>query len=133
MAKEMKTLTINNDVYEVVDEAARNNSKPLILSADDANIYDSDSTYGDIALKAILSGKQILIRVPNEDGMNHTAIFSPVLMYQLPNYENNYLYLFYLRDEKQDLSSVLGFDYKVPVYGQLQMRLSETYTECPLK
>lgn len=108
---------------------------PLVLDADKAEDYNTLSTYGDKALKAIQEGRQILVRVPNADGGNFTAIYSPVLMYQLPNYENNYLYLFYLRDEKQDLSSLLGQTdgtIQMPVYGELQMLLSETYNGSPL-
>lgn len=70
--------------------------------------------------------------MPNADGGTHTAIYSPVLMYQLPNVDNNYLYLFYLRDEKQDLSSLGLTGVQLPTYGEVKMLLSETYTETPL-
>lgn len=134
---DMKTLTLNGTLYEVNDETARtgiDNMKPLVLNADDSSTYESDSTYGDEALAAILAGRQILVRTPNADGGTYTAIFSPILTYQLPNVDNNYLYLFYLRDEKQDLdltAAGLG-TIQMPVYGELKMLLSQTYTECPL-
>ena len=108
---------------------------PLILNADSADEYPENSAWGDRALKAIQEGRQILVRVPNADGGNYPAIYSPVLMYQLPNYENNYLYLFYLRDEKQDLSALLGQaegTVQMPQYGELKMLLSETYNGSPL-
>ena len=108
---------------------------PLVLNADKLDDYNTISAYGDKALKAIQEGRQILVRVPNADGGNYTAIYSPVLMYQLPNFENNYLYLFYLRDEKQDLSALLGQaegTVQMPQYGELKMLLSETYNGSPL-
>lgn len=121
-----------DDIGTVFNLVRKNRNSPLVLNADSAESYLNESVTGDEVLKAILDGKQILVRTPNADGGTHTAIFSPVLMYQLPNVDNNYLYLFYLRDEKQDLSAVLGVDIKIPVYGELKMLLSETYMECPL-
>lgn len=121
-----------NNMGTMFNLVRKNRNAPLVLYADIAESYLTDSATGDEVLKAILDGKQILVRTPNADGGTHTAIFSPVLMYQLPNVDNNYLYLFYLRDEKQDLSTALGLDIKIPVYGELKMLLSETYTECPL-
>lgn len=106
--------------------------KPLVLEAEKTEEYLSDTTTGDEAMNAILSGRQVLVRVPNADGGNYTAIYSPVLMYQLPNRDNNYLYLFYLRDEKQDLTDKVGFDLKLPTYGELKMLLSTTYDGTPL-
>lgn len=108
---------------------------PLVLNADKAEEYNTMAVYGDRALRAIQEGRQILVRVPNADGGKYTAIYSPVLMYQLPNYENNYLYLFYFRDEKQDLSALLGQaegTVQMPQYGELKMLLSETYNGSPL-
>lgn len=125
--KQMKTLTINGNLYEIVDKTARNDLealKPLVLYAEQAESYTSDSTAGDQALSAILSGRQILVRVPNADGGKYTAVYSPIYMYQLPNYENNYLYLFFLND---------GTDSNgLPSYGQLKLLLSETYYATPL-
>lgn len=111
-------------------------SAPLILSADDSSAYEGMPERGDEALKAILSGRQILVRTPNADGGSFTAIYSPVLMYQLPNHENSYLYLFYLRDEKQDLSALLSQPagtVQMPTYGQLKMKLSKAYNGSPLE
>lgn len=74
--------------------------KPLLLDDQMTATYETDSTYGDKALDAILKGRQILITTPNIDGGIYTKSFSPVYMYQLPNKENDFLYLFYLTDEK---------------------------------
>lgn len=112
------------------------NRAPLLLDANSAEAYQNDSSYGDEALAAIKSGRSILVRVPNADGGNYTAIYSPVLMYQVPNRENKYLYLFFLRDEKQDLSALLGQPagtVQMPTYGQLKMLLSQEYNSNPLE
>lgn len=109
---------------------------PLLLDADSAEAYQDDPSYGDEALEAIKSGRNILVRVPNADGGSYTAIYSPVLMYQVPNYQNKYLYLFFLRDEKQDLSALLGQPtgtVQMPTYGQLKMLLSQEYNSNPLE
>lgn len=103
---------------------------PLVL--DSETDYTTDPAKGDEALGAILRNRQILVRVPNADGGKYTALYSPVLTYQLPNFENNYLYLFFLRDEKQPLPDILGTDFQIPVYGELKMLLSEVYNESPL-
>lgn len=127
----MKTLTINGAQFTVLDAV-----KPLILDANMTSTYDNDSQYGDEALAAILAGRQILVKTPNASGNNYIANLSPVYMYQVP-VNSDYLYLFYIRDEKQviDLSVAtpeLG-EVSLPIHGQLQMKLSQTYTECPLK
>ena len=108
--------------------------EPFVLKADKAEEYDVDPTMGDATLEAILQGRQIMVRVPNADGNNYTAIYSPVYMYQLPNYMNPYLYLFYLKDEKQYLNlSALGMgQIELPIYGQLKMKLSRDYNQTPL-
>ena len=132
---EMKTLTINGTTYEIKDEYARNTMKPLLLDADMASTYDAEPQYGDEALAAVIAGRQILIKTPNADGKTYNANYSPVYMYQVPNKDSDYLYLFYLKDEKQtiDLSAVGMGQFQMPLYGELQMKLSRTYTECPLK
>lgn len=129
-----------NDIYKT----------PLVLYGmldnENPEMYLNDPTYGDAALEAILTGRPILVRTPNAAmlGMTnaqlvsidqYTAIFSPVLTYQLPNYENDYLYLFYLRDEKQTIpmSGVAGGGIQLPVYGQLKLKLSTKYNQCPLE
>ena len=111
-----------------------NANMPLVLYAEKSDEYLEDYTMGEKAIKAIMEGKQIYVRVPNADGGNYTAVYSPIMTYQLPNYENNYLYLFYLRDEKQniDLSTIgLGI-IQMPVYGELKMKLSRDYNQTPL-
>ena len=115
--------------------AVRYPNKPLLLAEEDAEAYLEDSTVGDAALEAIKAGRQILVKVPNADGGSYTANYSPVYMHQLPNLENEYLYLFYLKDEKQDLSALLGQPagtVLMPTYGQLKMLLSQEYNEDPL-
>lgn len=108
--------------------------RPLVLDAENAETYLTDASYGDEVLNAILRGRQILVRTPNADGGNYTAVYSPIYMYQLPNYENKYLYLFYLKDEKQTLDlSALGIGtIQLPVYGELKMKLSQEYNNTPL-
>lgn len=111
------------------------------LDGNSVYVIDSEAyTYGDDALDAILKGKQILIKVPNKNGNTLYSNFMPVLQYQLPNSNNNYLVLFYLKDGiAENLLTALqaamqgntsAFD---GVYGVIEMMLSETYTECPLK
>ena len=138
---EMKTLTLNGSLFNINDKTARvsignllENNKPLVLDDSMAETYSSTQAYGDVALQAILEGKQILVKTPNADGGTFTAIYSPVYMYQLPNHDNNYLYLFYLKDTKQniDLSAVGMGVLQMPEYGQLKMVLSKTYNESPL-
>lgn len=110
---------------------------PLVLQANKENTtpqgYLDESVVGDIVLEGIKNNKQILVRTPNSDDGIHTAIYSPVLTYQLPNYENDYLYLFYLRDEKQDLSEILNVPIELPTYGQLKLKLSNPYYNSPLE
>lgn len=118
-----------NDLLAKVNGLA---ASPLLLDANSADTYLEDSNYGDQALEAIKTNRQILVRVPNADGGNYTAIYSPVLMHQIPNYQNNYLYLFFLRDEKQDLSQ-LGVPAQMPTYGELKMLLSQEYNSNPLE
>lgn len=108
---------------------------PLILDANLSDYYGGHAEAGDEALEAIKTGRQILVRVPNADGENYTAIYCPIMMYQLPC-NGYYLYLFYLRDEKQDLSALLGQPdgtVLMPTYGQFQMLLSKKYDSNPLE
>lgn len=128
------TLSSAGWYYENVEEKEVNRA-PLYLDAE-ATAYLVDSSYGDAALEAIKTERQILVRVPNADGGNYTAIYAPVLMYQVPNYQNKYLYLFFLRDEKQDLSELLGLPagtVQIPTYGELKMLLSQEYNSNPLE
>lgn len=129
---EVGQMVMVSEVDENGKPTAWEASKPLRLDADLADTYLADSTYGDAALAAIKAGRQILVKVPNADGGNFTAIYSPILMYQVPNYANKYLYLFFLRDEKQDLSS-LGIPVQMPTYGELKMLLSQEYNSNPLE
>ena len=104
-------------------------------------VIDSEAyTYGDDALTSILEGRPILIKVPNKDGNTLFSNFMPVLQYQLPNQNNNYLILFYLKDGiaenilvamqaamQGNTSAFAG------VFGVIEMMLSQSYSECPLK
>lgn len=126
----LRTLEVNGTTYAVTDAM-----KPFLLDEEMASTYNTDPQYGDAALQAVLDGRQILVRTPNISGDNYVASFSPVYFYQVPNQNSDYLYLFYLKDEKQtiDLSLVGLGQIQMPIYGELQMKLSKNYTECPLK
>ena len=115
------------------DEAAAR--KPLILDANLSDYYGGHPEAGDEVLEAIKTSRQILVRVPNASGDNYVASYSPVYFTQLP-LDGQYLYLFYLRDEKQDLSALLGQPagtVVMPTYGQLMMLLSQHYDSNPLE
>lgn len=126
----LRTLEVNGTTYAVTDAM-----KPFLLDEEMASTYNADPQYGDAALQAVLDGRQILVRTPNISGDNYVASFSPVYFYQVPNQNSDYLYIFYLKDEKQtiDLSLVGLGQIQMPIYGELQMKLSKNYTECPLK
>lgn len=110
-----------------------------------ANAYVIDSeayTYGDDALQAILDGRQIYVKVPNVSGGTNYANFMPVLQYQLPRNNNDYLTLFYLKDgiannlvnAMRNLSNGTPSDYIfADVFGEITMQLTKSYSECPLK
>ena len=109
--------------------------KPLILDANLSDYYGGHVEAGDEALEAIKTGRQILVRVPNADGGTNTAIYCPIMMHQVP-LNGYYLYLFYLRDEKQDLSALLGQPagtILMPTYGQFKMLLSKNYDSNPIE
>ena len=117
--------------YFYIKEASA--TEPIVL---DANTnYENDTEAGEATLKAIMEGRNVVVRVPNADGGNYTAIYSPIYMYQLPNYMNPYLYLFYLKDEKQTLNlSAMGMGtIELPIYGQIKMHLSRDYNQTPLR
>jgi hypothetical protein len=111
------------------------NLKPLILDATLSDYYGGNSEAGDEALEAIKAGRQILVRVPNASGDNYVATYSPIYMYQVP-LDGMYLYLFYLKDEKQDLSALLGQPagtVVMPTYGEFTMLLSKKYDSNPIE
>ena len=111
---------------------------PLVL--DSTIDYTHYPYIGDEALQAVLDGRQILIKVPNASGGTLYANYMPVFQYQLPDQNNNYLSLLYLKDGLgNNLVAALGAmmqggapDFST-VYGQLDLPLSKTYTETPLK
>jgi hypothetical protein len=118
---EVKTL----DPKYLPDSVA--NRKPYII---DSEAY----TYGDDALAAILEGRQILIKVPNKKESTLYSNFMPVLQYQLPDINNNYLSLFYLKDGiAENIMTAMQTGSFDGVYGTIEMMLSKTYAECPLK
>ena len=100
-------------------------SEPLVLYAEDAELYLEDTEAGDEALDAIMTGRPVLVRVPNADGGKFTAIYSPVVMNHVPNYENEYLYLLFLNDGLNEMG--------LPSYNQLKLKLSKKYNMSPLE
>ena len=130
---------IVNDNGSAKQIAANNigaaNLKPLILDATLSDYYGGNSEAGDEALEAIKAGRQILVRVPNASGDNYVATYSPIYMYQVP-LDGMYLYLFYLKDDKQDLSALLGQPagtVVMPIYGEFTMLLSKKYDSNPIE
>lgn len=124
------------------DWSVTDNTSPAFIKnkpesfVNSAYVIDSEAyTYGDDALDAILNGKQILIKVPNKNSESTLfANFMPVLQYQLPNENNNYLVLFYLKDGiAENIMVAMQTGSFEGVYGVIQMMLSKTYAECPLK
>lgn len=114
-----------NNTFKTWNATKVDSTKPCILHEENASAYLEDSTKGCEALKSILTGKQILVRVPNADGGSFTAIYSPVLFYQLPNFNNEYLYLFYMKDGVNEMG--------LPSYGQLKLKLDREYNYNPLE
>lgn len=98
-------------------------------------VIDSEHyTYGDDALQAILEGKHVLVKVPNKDGKTLYSNFMPVLQYQLPDENNDYLTLFYLKDGiAENIMAAMATQSFDGVFGEITMKLSKMYAECPLK
>lgn len=98
-------------------------------------VIDSEAyTYGDDALTAILEGRQIYVKVPNKRESTYYCNFMPVLQYQLPDQNNNYLNLFYLKDGiAENIMAALQTGSFEGVFGEIEMMLSQSYAECPLK
>lgn len=131
--KDTKTYVDSTSAKELAESFGK--FEPLILDANLSDYYGGHTEFGDEALEAIKTGRHILVRVPNASGDNYVASYSPVYMYQLPC-NGQYLYLFFLRDEKQDLSSLLGQPagtIQMPTYGEFQMLLSRKYDSNPLE
>lgn len=99
-------------------------NEPFVLYAEKAESYVDDAETGEAAMKAIMEGRQIVIRIPNADGGNYMALYSPVLMYQLPNYIARHLYLFYLNDGVNEMG--------LSSYNQLKIAVSRDYNQTPL-
>lgn len=114
-------------------------SAPLVLDSS-VTTYEHLPFVGDEALDAILNGRQILVKVPNANNETIYANYMPVIQYQLPNANNDFLTLIYLKDGlANNLVAALGAmmqggqpDFSA-VYGELSLKLSKTYTSSPLK
>lgn len=114
-------------------------SAPLVLDSS-VTTYEHLPFVGDEALDAILNGRQILVKVPNANNETIYANYMPVIQYQLPNVNNDFLTLIYLKDGlANNLVTALGAmmqggqpDFSA-VYGELNLKLSKTYTSSPLK
>lgn len=129
---------LSSEYYDTTDVLfviyRKNVIAPLVLNENNATDYSTDSTMGDEALHAILSGRQILVKVQNRQGGNLYSNFMPVLQNQLPNVNNDYLTLFYLKDGiAENIMSALTTGSFQSVYGELTFKLSHKYNECPLK
>lgn len=98
--------------------------EPFVLYAEKAESYVDDADTGEAVMKAIMEGRQIVVRVPNADGGRYMALYSPILMYQLPNYLARHLYLFYLNDGVNAQG--------LPSYNQLKIAVSRDYNQTPL-
>lgn len=98
--------------------------EPFVLYAEKAASYVDDADTGEAVMKAIMEGRQIVVRVPNSDGGKYMALYSPILMYQLPNYLARHLYLFYLNDGVNAQG--------LPSYNQLKIAVSRDYNQTPL-
>lgn len=98
--------------------------EPFVLYAEKAESYVDDAETGEAVMKAIMEGRQIVVRVPNADGGIYMALYSPILMYQLPNYLARHVYLFYLNDGVNAQG--------LPSYNQLKIAVSRDYNQTPL-
>ena len=107
-------------------------TKPLILDA--KMNYEHLPFVGDEVLQAIIDGRQILVKVPNADSRKNVTNFMPIFQYQLPNVDNDHLYLFYFNDGiGNNILAAMQTGNFNNVYGQLALPLSKTYQQCPLK
>ena len=131
-------LYLSSEYYDTTDVLfvifRKNSVLPLVLNEDETTMFETNTAYGDDVLHAILSGRQILVKVQNRHGGTLYRNFMPVLQYQLPNVENDYLTLFYLRDgiDENIMSAFATGSFDV-VYGELTIKLSKTYNKCPLE
>lgn len=98
---------------------------PLVLYAENAEEYLTDASVGDAVIQAIMDSRTIYIRVPNADGKKYTAVYSPILMHQLPNYMNEYVYLVFLNDGVNQATGM-------PTINQLKILTSHKYNMTPL-
>lgn len=112
----------------------KESQKPFVIYEESAEEYASDPTYGDAVLEAKLAGREVLICVQNKTENTLYRNFMPVLQYQLPDENNDYLTLFYLKDGiAENIMYAMAAGSFAGVYGEITMKLSKKYTECPLK
>ena len=71
---------------------------PLIIEEEYKNNYNN-KIYGDMILKSINAGQQILIQLINKGTNNTHRLYSPVITYHLPKDNDSKLSLFYLPDQ----------------------------------
>lgn len=107
-------------------------TKPLVL--DPSIDYSKLPFKGDETWRAIDDGRMIQIQVPNADGGTHTTNRMPIIQYQLPNIDNDYLYLIYMKDgiETNFMTAIQTGDFSA-LYGQIKMQVSEECKNALLK
>ena len=110
----------------------KSSNEPVVLY--EHGSVEDETFFGDLAMDALMNGRQILIRLDNYDGRKYTALYSPVYRYDVPNYQNNYVYLHYIKDAQRELDlSALGMGtVTIPVFAQMKLKTSKTYNVTPL-
>ena len=88
----------------------------IVREADSFN----SSSFGDVILRAIKAGRQILIELVNKGQNNTHRLYSPVITYHLPKDKNSKLSLFYLPDQV-DISGGLS-----SLFAEIQIPITET-------
>ena len=107
-------------------------TKPLIL--DPSIDYSKLPFKGDEAWRAIDDGRVIQIQVPNSDGGTRTTNRMPIIQHQLPNEDNDYLYLIYMKDGiKTNFETALQTGDFGALCGQIKMQVSEECKNALLK
>lgn len=129
------------EVYQTAGDAvrgqfreAKESQKPFVIYEELAEEYVADPTYGDSVLEAKLAGREVLVCVQNKTENTLYRNFMPVLQYQLPDANNDYLTVFYLKDGiAENIVHAMTTGSFDDAYGEITMKLSKKYTECPLK
>ena len=107
-------------------------TKPLIL--DPSVDYSKLPFKGDEAWRAIEDGRVIQIQVPNADGGTHTTNRMSIVQHQLPDVDNDYLYLIYMKNgiKANFMTAIQTGDFDA-LYGQIKMQVSEECKNALLK